>query len=61
MQGPLITEPELLAKLPVSSRKLTRLRLEERVPYLKIDRYTRLYCLEQVISSLEIKVKKESP
>jgi hypothetical protein len=53
MEKALITEEDLTKALPLTPRKLRRLRLQARIPYIKVDRYTRLYCLEQVLAALQ--------
>jgi hypothetical protein len=51
----LITESELMEKIPVTARKLHRLRVQKRIPFVTIDRYTRVYDLTKVLEALGTK------
>jgi hypothetical protein len=48
----LSNEKELLEKVPLNSQKLRRLRREGRIPFLQVDRFTRLYDIEKVVEAL---------
>jgi hypothetical protein len=50
---PLITENELQKAIPLTPRKITKLRLLGLLPVVKVDRRTRLYSLERVVAALE--------
>lgn len=52
MTNALSTEEELAKILPITPRKLRKLRLLNRIPYVRVDRYTRLYDVERVIEAL---------
>jgi hypothetical protein len=58
LKGMLSTEQDLTAFLRISARKLRKLRLAKAIPYLRVDRYTRLYDLPAVIAALEIKAQR---
>jgi hypothetical protein len=49
----LISETELQEVLPLTKRKIYKLRLSGRIPFVRVDRRTRLYSLEKVIAALE--------
>jgi hypothetical protein len=53
MPNILTTEDELTKVLPITPRKLRKLRLSNRIPFVKVDRYTRLYDVEKVVAALE--------
>jgi hypothetical protein len=48
MQSTLSIEDELIKVVQITSRKLRKLRLSNKVPFIKVDRYTRLYSVEKV-------------
>jgi hypothetical protein len=61
MANTLSSETETMKALPLSSRKFVKLRRAHLIPYLQVDRYTRLYDLERVVAALqklEIKTKR---
>jgi hypothetical protein len=53
MPNILTTEQELAKVLPITPRKLRKLRLSKRIPFVKVDRYTRLYDVDKVVTALE--------
>jgi hypothetical protein len=48
----LSSESDTIRSLPISARKFIKLRRARLIPFLKIDRYTRLYDIEQVVEAL---------
>jgi hypothetical protein len=49
----LISETELQEALPITPRKITKLRLMGQIPFVRVDRRTRLYDLSRVVAALE--------
>jgi hypothetical protein len=49
----LISEAELQKTLPITKRKINKLRLTGQIPFVRIDRRTRLYDVEKVVAALE--------
>jgi hypothetical protein len=47
------SEQELTKTLPITPRKLRKLRRSGMIPYLKVDRFTRLYDIDKVVAALE--------
>ena len=56
----LSSEQDLTNYLRITPRKLRRLCLLKQIPYLKIDRYTRVYDIAKVVAALESKAKESA-
>jgi hypothetical protein len=55
----LISEPELLKTLPaITKRKLIKLCRRRLVPFFQVDRFTRVYDLDEVVAALKVNAKK---
>jgi hypothetical protein len=53
MANILTSEQDLAKLLPITPRKLRKLRLSNRIPFIKVDRYTRLYDIDAVVAALQ--------
>jgi hypothetical protein len=49
------SEQELTQTLQITTRQLRKLRRANQIPYLRVNRFVRLYDLEKVIAALEVK------
>jgi hypothetical protein len=56
----LLTEEQLLERVPLTSRQLRRLREKRKVPFIKFGRRSIMYNLEKVVAALEkFEIKEE--
>jgi hypothetical protein len=60
MHENLSTEKDVTTLLKISPRKLRSLRLAKKIPFLRVDRFTRLYRLDEVVAALEIKASDQN-
>jgi hypothetical protein len=49
----LSSESDAMRALPITARKFVKLRRARLIPFLKIDRYTRVYDIERVVEALQ--------
>jgi hypothetical protein len=54
----LASEQDITNFLKITPQKLRRLRLSKQIPFLRVDRYTRLYDIEKVVAALEAGTKE---
>jgi hypothetical protein len=53
MAKTLLSEIDTVRALPITLRKFVRLRRARLIPYLKVDRFTRLYDIDRVVEALQ--------
>jgi hypothetical protein len=53
MANVLSNETETIKALPITARKFVKLRRKGQIPFMQVDRFTRLYDLAKVVSALE--------